>query len=221
MYRAMRKLVCVTGATLGPVRRALTRLSEATFGRHLLLTNVSVSVLLSALGDSLQQRYQIERGARRSYDRHRLGYMSGCGLGVGFLCHYWYLALDRLWVGRTIGVVAKKVLLDQVVFSPILISTFLVSLEVLRGHGVQDMASTLKAKFARLYIAEWTIWPPAQAFSFYCLPTRYRVLWDNTVSLGYDVYTSYVVHDDDDDDDDLPPQQMGAIERVMYDARNL
>ena len=44
----------------------------------------------------------------------------------------------------------------------------------------------------QLYIAEWLLWPPAQFINFYFLPTRYRVLYDNTVSLVYDVYTSHV-----------------------------
>ena len=46
----------------------------------------------------------------------------------------------------------------------------------------------------QLYIAEWFIWPPAQFLNFYFLPTRYRVAFDNVVSLGYDVYTSRVKH---------------------------
>lgn len=31
--------------------------------------------------------------------------------------------------------------------------------------------------------------------NFFFLPLRYRVLYDNTISLGYDVYTSYVKHE--------------------------
>jgi protein Mpv17 len=53
----------------------------------------------------------------------------------------------------------------------------------------------LKQKGWRLYVAEWVVWPPAQVINFYLLPTRFRVLYDNTVSLGYDIYTSYVAHE--------------------------
>ena len=41
-------------------------------------------------------------------------------------------------------------------------------------------------------MAEWFIWPPAQFVNFYFLPTRLRVIYDNTISLGYDMYTSHV-----------------------------
>lgn len=43
-----------------------------------------------------------------------------------------------------------------------------------------------------IYLAEWFIWPPAQVINFYCLPLRYRILFDNFVSLGFDIYSPYV-----------------------------
>ena len=51
----------------------------------------------------------MSRGCRCGYDGRRVAYMAGCGMGAGVLCHYWYLALDRWWVGRSFGIVAKKV----------------------------------------------------------------------------------------------------------------
>ena len=47
---------------------------------------------------------------------------------------------------------------------------------------------------SNLYAAEWLIWPPAQFINFSLLPTRYRVAFDNLVSLGFDGYTSYIKH---------------------------
>ena len=47
---------------------------------------------------------------------------------------------------------------------------------------------------SRLYAAEWLVWPPAQLVNFRFLPTRFRVVFDNVVSLGFDVYTSRVKH---------------------------
>ena len=47
-----------------------------------------------------------------------------------------------------------------------------------------------------MYMVEWVVWPPAQFFNFYILPTRFRVLYDNVISLGYDMYTSHVKYRD-------------------------
>ena len=62
-------------------------------------------------------------------------------------------------------------------------------------YSKDEVMEEIKSKAWRLYAAEWVIWPPAQIINFYILPTRFRVLYDNTISLGYDVYTSYVKHD--------------------------
>ncbi|GLV44777.1 uncharacterized protein CBL_14652 [Carabus blaptoides fortunei] len=119
--------------------------------------------------------------------------ISGCTVGV--LCHYWYHALDRKFPGRSLKTVAKKVMLDQFLCSPITISVFFLTLALLERTSVEEFVEEVKKKAWRLYVAEWIIWPPAQVINFYILPTRYRVLYDNTISLGYDVYTSYVKHD--------------------------
>ena len=46
----------------------------------------------------------------------------------------------------------------------------------------------------QLWLSEWFIWPPAQFVNFYFLPTKYRVVYDNLVSLFYDWYTSHLKH---------------------------
>lgn len=97
--------------------------------------------------------------------------------------------------GRSIGIVLKKVLVDQLVCSPLCIGMFFVTLGILERSSWPDFKQEIRDKGHRLYVAEWIVWPPAQIINFYFLPTRFRVLYDNTISLGYDVYTSQVKHD--------------------------
>lgn len=72
------------------------------------------------------------------------------------------------------------------------IGTFFVTLAVVEKASADEFLEELKEKSWRLYLAEWVVWPPAQMINFFFLPLKYRVLYDNTISLGYDVYTSYV-----------------------------
>lgn len=51
---------------------------------------------------------------------------------VGVFCHFWYKFLDSRLPGRTFGVVAKKVLVDQLIASPIVITMFFATLGVCR-----------------------------------------------------------------------------------------
>lgn len=97
--------------------------------------------------------------------------------------------------GRTFGIVMKKVFVDQMICSPLCIGMFFITLGIVERNTWAEFKQEFKDKAQRLFIAEWVIWPPAQIINFYFLPTRFRVLYDNTISLGYDVYTSQVKHD--------------------------
>ena len=140
----------------------------------------------------MQQNYEMFRKRQSSWDPLRTRNICVTGSVVGPTCHYWYMLLDRLLPGRTLKMVGKKIFLDQMIFSPINISIFLVVLGFLEGATLKSVAIDLRDKGLQLLKAEWIIWPPAQFINFLFLPTRYRVLYDNTVSLGFDYYYSYV-----------------------------
>jgi len=165
------------------------------FNRHLLVTNLAISAGLSATGDSLEQNYEMVKSSERQYDLRRTFNMSVTGVTIGAVCHYWYIWLDKFLPGRTLKIACKKMLMDQIICSPVTISTFFVTLAIVERSSADEFADELRSKSWRLYLAEWVIWPPAQLINFFFLPTRYRVLYDNTISLGYDVYTSYVKHE--------------------------
>ncbi|CAK1586040.1 unnamed protein product, partial [Parnassius mnemosyne] len=165
--------------------------------KYLLYTNVTISISLSSLGDIMEQTYEIYTKEQDEYDFKRTMHMAFSGAAVGVLCHHWYKVLDKVIVGKTTDMVVKKLLLDQIIFSPIMIATFFGSVALFEENPLENFKEELKDKFITLYKAEWTVWPPAQIINFYFLPTRFRVLYDNTISLGYDVYTSQVKHSKD------------------------
>ncbi|XP_045495763.1 mpv17-like protein 2 [Colias croceus] len=177
---------------------SITRLRNigtvAFSNKYLLYTNVTISISLSAVGDLLEQTYEVYTEDMDKYDFKRTLHMGFSGAAVGVLCHHWYKVLDRFIIGKTTDMVIKKLLLDQVIFSPIMIVTFFGSLALLEDNPVDNFKDEVKDKFVTLYKAEWMVWPPAQIINFYFLPTRFRVLYDNTISLGYDIYTSQVKH---------------------------
>ncbi|KAF7385130.1 hypothetical protein HZH66_012216 [Vespula vulgaris] len=165
--------------------------------KNLLYTNVAISISLSAVGDIIEQHYEIIKGEWEKWSPSRTRNMAVSGMSIGILCHYWYRYLDSKLSGRTSKIVLKKVIIDQFVCSPLCISMFFLTLALLERSNLSELKTEIVNKAHRLYLAEWVIWPPAQIINFYFLPTKYRVLYDNTISLGYDVYTSHVKHDKD------------------------
>lgn len=178
-----------------PTAHRLRQLNRTAFSpKYLLYTNVGISITLSSLGDTLEQQYELLTDQLEERSAVRTAHMALSGGTVGVVCHYWYQWLDRRIPGRSLQIVCKKVLLDQFICSPVVISTFFITLGLLERSSREEMLAEIKDKAVRLYVAEWVVWPPAQVLNFYVLPSRYRVLYDNTISLGYDVYTSKVKH---------------------------
>lgn len=76
------------------------------------------------------------------------------------------------------------------------IATFFISIGYFNGWSRDEIVKSIYEKGLILYEAEWIVWPPALLFSFYFLQTRYRVLFDSLVSLGFDILNSYLVYND-------------------------
>ena len=70
--------------------------------------------------------------------------MSTCfGLTSGFMCHFWYNFLDRLIPGSGVRIVLRKILYDQVIFSPVCISVCLVSCGVIEKKTLKQINGDL------------------------------------------------------------------------------
>ncbi|CAL4207591.1 unnamed protein product, partial [Meganyctiphanes norvegica] len=105
-----------------------------------------------------------------------------------------YKILDSKLPGRSLKIVFKKLLVDQLIFSPMCLTAFFITLGVFQGGNFEEFKTNLQTKGLHLYYAEWVIWPPAQFINFCFLPTKFRVLYDNAISLMYDIYTSHVCY---------------------------
>src|ERR1700744_1503847 len=72
--------------------------SHFMFHRHLLVTNLGISVSLSCAGDLLQQNYEKFKSSERAFDLRRTFNMGTTGLTIGLFCHHWYNFLDKFMV---------------------------------------------------------------------------------------------------------------------------
>ncbi|GFG33851.1 hypothetical protein Cfor_11050 [Coptotermes formosanus] len=96
-----------------------------TFGKYLLLTNTVSSGLLMAAGDLIQQEIDKRRtSASKRFDWKRTGRMFVIGLAQGPPQHIFYKFLDRSFPGRDLKSISRKILLDQLIASPVCICIF-------------------------------------------------------------------------------------------------
>jgi protein Mpv17 len=170
------------------------KIKKKLFSKYLLGTNLLVSMGFSGMGDITEQIFEISSKYQSKWDYYRTLKLTATGLSVGLVCHYWYIYLDKHYSHPSHVNIFKKVLLSQVVFSPICLVVFFSTLGVINRSSPREIYDNLMTKGKRIYMVEWAVWPPASLVNFYLVPLRYRVLYDNVISFGFDVYNSYIVH---------------------------
>lgn len=74
------------------------------------------------------------------------------GAAQGPIQHYFYTWLDQRFVSVTAAGVVKKILLDQLIMSPICIVTFFATASLVERQTISQFRSELTSKFFTLYI---------------------------------------------------------------------
>jgi len=105
----------------------------------------------------------------------------------------WYTFLGRLF-GEAAGfaTVAKKLALDQAIFAPIMFGTIMTTASLLNGKSVDETKAKLDAELWGAVKRGWCLWSVATSINFSLVPPMYRVLYNNTVSFGWNTFLSSV-----------------------------
>uniref|UniRef100_A0A087X3F3 MPV17 mitochondrial inner membrane protein like 2 n=1 Tax=Poecilia formosa TaxID=48698 RepID=A0A087X3F3_POEFO len=172
-------------------------------GRYLLLTNTLSGGLMLSLGDILQQTRENRREPGRVRDWKRTGKV----LQLSTFC---YPVINCIYL--TAG--ASFATNDQTYANRLLcycilgrlwltLVWFCTGMDLLQGRSLSDGWAEFRGKFWEFYKMDWCVWPAAQAINFYFLSPKFRVVYINFVTLGWDTYLSYLKHRDESRQVDL------------------
>lgn len=179
---------------------AMWRCYRAALSRQPLLTQAATSASLMAASDALCQAVESPRRwqapelhtarleePRPGYDWQRSARMAAVGLlYCGPVAHAWYLLLERIVpVKSGLGSLACKMALDATLYSPVSIVGYVALKSKLEGNDIGGVASDVQSKWWTALLASWSFWPVANIFNFAFVPVQLRVLYNNTLSLGW------------------------------------
>jgi Mpv17 / PMP22 family len=204
-----------TAQSVAAARAAPSKTHESVFRRLLswysaqlearpLLTKAITSGIIAGSGDLLCQA-AIERPQRIESNEIaekdawwdavrtlRFGFLGGAL--VGPVIHYWFQLLNfKLVPGQGALVIAKRVALDQFVFTSMFLPLWMSSLWTLEDPStlLTTTPGRLVETIPPILFMNWCVWIPAQSINFKFVPYQYQVLYSNLVGLAWNTYLSY------------------------------
>lgn len=167
---------------------AAFRVHSVLMKKHPWKTVAFSTGFVMSTGDAISQKF-VER--KEKFDTKR--YFRYWAFGViiaGPLFHGWYLRLQKIFVKSKFAPL-KMVAVDQMVFAPVFPPFFLGVMGLMKG----DSFSTIKQKIQKDYLdiltSCWSLWPGVQFVNFLLVPISHRVLFNNTIALGWDTYLAW------------------------------
>jgi protein Mpv17 len=163
---------------------------NASLESNPILTKALTSLMGFLLGDLLAQKFL---GEGKAVDMARLARMASFGfLFHGPTGHYFYGFLDRLIAGKSPLKIAAKVCIDQVLWAPIFTACFFIYLGVAERKSKQQIIDKVKNDTWVGVTTSWKFWPVAHVINFSFIPTSQRLLYINTLQVGYNVILSII-----------------------------
>lgn len=154
------------------------------------LTRSATSAVILAAADCTCQKIE----GRKEIDVRRAASMGVTGaLLVGPSVYKWYSLLGRVFgEASNVRTVAKKLVCDQLVFAPVMFAAIMTSANLLNGKTPEEAKVKLEQELWGAVKRGWCVWSVATSFNFAVIPPQYRVLFNNSVSFGWNCFLSNV-----------------------------
>ena len=102
--------------------------------------------------------------------------------------------LDGKIPGTSAAAVFTKVFIDQVLWNPCFGVMFFGYIGALEGKGIQYVIDKTKNDLVNAVTGSWKVWPLAHTINFRFVPSSQRVLYINSVQIGYNCFLSMIAN---------------------------
>jgi len=105
--------------------------------------------------------------------------------------YHWFLFLARNFnYSSKTASIAIKVLINQIVFTPVFNSYFFGMQSALSGASLPEIVERVKNTVPRSWVNSWKVWPAITAFSFTFIRIELRGLFAGVIAIGWQTYLS-------------------------------
>jgi len=193
---------------------------------HPIATKVITSGLISGSGDLLCQylsstennEIEDEKQHNNSYDwRRTINFTILGGALVAPTVHVWYGYLMSSIPGSSITAIGKRLFMDQGLFAPLFLPTFVSCLTGLEHINVDSnddttlqsknnnsnndndlishISNRLRNDVPDAIVVGWKIWIPSMTIMFAFIPGKFQVLYSNCIGFVWNAYLSWRTHE--------------------------
>ena len=134
----------------------------------------------------------VEKCDNFDWSRFRnMALIGGCWVGPAL--HVWFGFLGRMIVFTGHKATLAMLALDQLVWAPPFIASFVALVMTLEGNP-SGVPNALRETMWPALKTNWSMWIPAQLINFALVPIQFRVLVANVVALFFNTYMSWATH---------------------------
>jgi protein Mpv17 len=175
-----------------------------------LLTKGITSAVIYGLGDRIAQKMEQQKHPQQQEEHQVTNWnkslqrtarmMFWGGFALAPLTHHWLNFLDRSVKGTGKLLIAKKIALDQLIYTPPLFTAFYLTTQFLEGD--KDRRAIMDGTMARLpqtLVVNWMVWPVIQVATFGFVPLPYRLLFINCMGLGWSIFMSSMSSEEEEE----------------------
>ncbi|RUS80955.1 hypothetical protein EGW08_011275 [Elysia chlorotica] len=106
----------------------------------------------------------------------------------------WYKFLDAVYVESTAKDVAAKVVLDELLMAPFVITSYIFALGLLEGNHLKNTHLKWRENFTMIYQVDLLVWPTIQLINVMLVPPYLRVPFINACTFLWNLYLVQALH---------------------------
>ena len=169
--------------------------------RYPIVPSMLTYSILYPTANGVQQVYFRETTRHSSIDWKEVSRFSIYGgLCHATLVYSWLKLVARLFPRDRFSHLSAKLLVDQVCFVPVALSSFYVGLSILEGKDKEGIYKEWRSKFPSTWAISFFVWPFLQTINFKVVPPQLQPIYVGVCSFFWTMGLAALKHNQDSPD---------------------